>query len=65
MAMTAFERQILAGLKASTGNRKLREKDMLEWRTGGIKPRSGEQIIELPVLGVQVAIPAELMSVKK
>lgn len=58
MAMTAFEREILHELKIVTGNRKLKERDMLEWRTGNIKPRAGEEIIKLPRLGVEVAITA-------
>lgn len=57
MSMTAFERQILSELKIVTGNNKLREKDMLEWRTSEIKPRDGEKIIKLPRAGVVVAIP--------
>lgn len=58
MTMTAFERQILNELKRVTGNRKLKERDMLEWRSGKIEPRDGEKVIELKTLGVVVAIPS-------
>jgi hypothetical protein len=58
MAMTGFERELLAALKMQTGNRKLKEKDMLEWRTGKIEPRDGEQLVHLKHLGVWVCIPA-------
>jgi len=57
MAMSGFERQILQELRERTGIRKLKEKDMLEWSTGDIKPKDGETIIRLPFSGVNVAYP--------
>ncbi len=58
MGMTTFEKQILTTLKVVTGNNKLKERDMLEWRTSKLEPQSdGEQIVHLKALGVWVAIP--------
>jgi hypothetical protein len=60
MALSGFERQLLAALKQATGNRKLKERDLLEWRAGkdSIKPREGEKTIWLDLYGVTVAIPS-------
>lgn len=57
MSMTAFERRILSELKIVTGNNKLREKDMLDWRIGNFAPQAGEKIVKLPRAGVVVVIP--------
>ena len=58
MSMNSFERSILGELKMATGNRKLKEKDLLEWRTSKIEPQDGEIVIHLPLNGVWVAYPA-------
>lgn len=58
MSMNTFERLILGELKLATGNRKLKEKDLLEWRTSAIKQRDGEVVVYLPLNGVWVAYPA-------
>ncbi len=57
MGMTTFEKQILTALKIETGNRKLKERDMLEWRTSPIKAQEGERVVHLKSLGVYVALP--------
>ena len=55
--MTPFERSILAELREITGNRKLKERDLLEWCTGPISERPGEKVLRLPLNGVWVAYP--------
>lgn len=56
MALSLFERNIVAELYGITGKR-IREKDLLEWRTTKIEKQAGEQVIHLPHNGVWVAIP--------
>lgn len=56
MALTYFEREIIAELHGIIG-KKIREKDLLEWRTREIEKRDGEQVIKVPGAGVWVAIP--------
>jgi hypothetical protein len=56
MGMRALEAAILAEAKQVTGNKKLRQKDILEWTTGEISPRDNEQVYRLPVCGVNVAV---------
>lgn len=56
MALSLFERNIIAELYGITG-KKIREKDLLEWRSSEIEKRPGEQVFHLPGNGVWVAIP--------
>jgi hypothetical protein len=63
--MRDLESEILAELKAVAKNNKLRIKDMLEWTTGEIKPHEGEVVYNLPKLGINVAIKAELSKSEK
>jgi hypothetical protein len=56
MALTSFEREIIYTLHGIVGKR-LREKDLLEWKTAEIAKRDGERVIHLPTLNVWVAIP--------
>lgn len=56
MALSLFERNIIAELFGITG-KKIREKDLLEWRSSEIKQQPGEQVFHLPNNGVWVAIP--------
>jgi len=56
MSLSRFEREIIFTLHSVIGKR-IREKDLLEWRTGEIKEQTGEQVVHLPTLGVWVAIP--------
>lgn len=62
MALTKFEREILHELKIVTGNSKLEEKDMLEWRTRKTSPRENEKIIYLSRIGIYVSIPTTMVS---
>ncbi len=56
MSLTYFEREIIMELHGLIGKR-IREKDLLEWRTREIEPQAGEQVFHLPRLKVWVAIP--------
>ncbi len=56
MSLTYFERGLIAELYGIIGKR-IREKDLLEWRTGEIKKRDGERVFRLPDARVWVAIP--------
>lgn len=55
MSIATMERAIMQGLRAATGNKKLRLKDMMEWSTGKIKVREGETLTWVPDPGVWVA----------
>lgn len=57
MSLSPLEREILAQLKVIVKNSKLREKDLLEWSTGGIKAQEGEVLVRLPSLSINVCIP--------
>jgi hypothetical protein len=56
MALTLFERNIIAELYGMIG-KKIREKDLLEWRTTKLEKQPGEQVFHLPNNGVWVSIP--------
>ena len=56
MSIRSYEREILEELKEVTGNRKLRIKDMMEWRTSEVKPHDGEMVFHLRKNSVWVAI---------
>ena len=56
MGMRKLEAAILQEAKIVTGNKKLRQKDIVEWSTGLIKDHDGEQVFVLPSLHVTIAI---------
>jgi hypothetical protein len=56
MALSSFEREIIAELHRMIGKR-VREKELLEWRTREIAKREGERVFHLEGAGVWVAIP--------
>jgi len=56
MSLSLFERNIIAELHSIIG-KKIREKDLLEWRNAEIAKRDGEQVFYLPHNKVWVAIP--------
>ena len=58
--MKELEAAILAELKTVSGNKKLRQKDIMEWRTGkAIKAHEGETLYYLPELSVSVAVKVQ------
>lgn len=44
MGMKQLQAAVLAEAKEVTGNKKLRQKDIMEWTTGEIEPREDETI---------------------
>ena len=56
MSLRSLEAAILLEAKKVVKNSKLRQKDILEWTTGDIKPREGEKVYYLPEMGVHIAI---------
>lgn len=56
--MKELEAAILAELKQVAQNSKLRQKDIMEWRTGenNVKVEAGETYYYLPGLGVSCAV---------
>lgn len=60
MGMRELEAAILAELKVVAKNSKLRQKDIMEWRTGdSLKVREGETLFYLPGLQVSVAVKVQ------
>lgn len=60
VSLSSFEREIITELHGLIGKR-IREKDLLEWRTREIAERKGERVFHLKGAGVWVAIPAALL----
>ena len=56
MSMKTFEAEILQELRIVAKNKKLRQKDIIEWSTGTVKPHEGETLYKLPIVGVNVAV---------
>ena len=56
MSMRQLEKEILIEAKIVTGNKKLRQKDIMEWSSGEVKAQTGEKIYFLPGLNVNIAI---------
>lgn len=56
MGMRQLEAKILAEAKIVTGNKKLRQKDIMEWSTGTIQPQEGETLYYLPSLQVNITV---------
>jgi len=57
MGMRQLEAAILAELKEIAKDKRLRQKDIMEWRTGrDLVVREGETYYYLPRLGISVAV---------
>ena len=56
MGMRQLEAEILAELKVIAQNKKLRQKDIMEWSTGTVKAQDGETLYFLPELKINVAV---------
>jgi len=56
MGLRNLEAAILAELKQVAKNSKIRQKDIVEWSTGAVKPQEGEKYFHLPKLGVHVCV---------
>lgn len=55
-----LEAEILKEAKVVTGNKKLRQKDILEWSTGEVKAEEGETLYHLPELNINIAVKDKL-----
>ena len=59
-ALRDLNREILAEARQVTGNRKLRQKDVVEWvcaaNADGLEHRPGEKAYYLPGLGVAISV---------
>lgn len=57
MGIRQLEAAILAEAKIVIGNKKLQQKDIMEWSTGEVEPvQKGEKAYYLPEIGINVAI---------
>lgn len=66
MGIRELEAAILAELKEVSGNKNLRQKDIMEWQTGtSLKAQDGETLYYLPVLGVSVCVKLPAPKPKK
>lgn len=48
MSLRSLEAEILAELRHFTGNRKIRQKDIMEWSSGPITAQGDEKLVKLP-----------------
>lgn len=55
MSLRTLEAAMLAELRAITGNRQLRQKDIQEWSTTPVDVEGKEKSVRLPHIGVYVA----------
>ena len=60
MSMQSLEQEIRQHTAMILKNPRLRNKDLLEWSTGTIEPRNGEVVVELPAMGISVAVKTEM-----
>lgn len=56
MSLRTLEAAILKELRLVAKKNKLRQKDIVEWRTGDVKAQAGETVFFLPDLRVNVAV---------
>ena len=56
MSLRTLESVMLAEARIVTDNKKLRQKDIMEWSTGEIKPHPGEKIYYLSELKINIAV---------
>lgn len=59
MSMRELEASIIEEVRQITGRRKLRLKDLLEWKTAPIAEQPGEIVVHCPQNGVYAAVPKE------
>jgi hypothetical protein len=65
MGIKQLEAEILAELRKLTGNNKIRQKDIMEWSTGTIRPEEGETLYFLPEIKVNVCVKLPVKAEKK
>lgn len=59
MSMRTLEAAILKELRVVAKNKKLRQKDIMEWSTSPVKAAEGETLYKLPELSVYVAVKVQ------
>jgi len=59
MGMRQLEAAILAELRQVKADKTIKQREIMEWSTGEIKPEVGEELIRLPDLGINVALKRE------
>jgi hypothetical protein len=59
MGIRQFEAAMLKEARIVTGNRQLRQKDIVEWTTGECKIVEGETIYFLPELKISIAVKVQ------
>ena len=62
--MDKIDRAILAEVRIVKNDPSIQNKEVMEWSTGAIKPHEGEEILQLPRLGVNVALKLRVKKVK-
>lgn len=55
MGLRQLEAAILSELRHVTGNRRIRQRDIMEWSTGKVEARGDEKLVHLPLNRVNVA----------
>lgn len=55
MGIRELNKAMLIEAKKITGNKKLKQKDIMEWSTGNIVAQEGEKTYKLPELGIYIA----------
>ncbi len=56
MSIRSLEAKILREVRLVSGNRKLRQKDIVEWSSGKVKRKPDEKIYYLERLALEVAV---------
>ena len=59
MGIRQLEAEILRELREVAKNKKLRQKDIMEWCTSEIKAQKGETLYYLPELKMHVAVKVQ------
>ena len=54
--LSKIDKTILTEVRKVKNDQTIRNKDVMEWSTGDIKPHDGEEIFRLPELGINVAL---------
>lgn len=58
MSMATLDRAVWREAQTVLNNPKLKLKDIQEWNTGDVTPRTGEIVFQLPMLKINVAVLA-------
>ncbi len=56
MGLSKIDKVILTEVRKVKNDQTIKNKDIMEWTTGIIESHEGEEIIQLPELGINVAL---------